>query len=132
MAENTLEGLTIDQLQKMSIFDLRKIAKSLGIEVKSVKKQEFIRRILEKDAERRGAIFRVGVLEVLPDGFGFLRSPENNYLPSSNDVYVSPSQIRRFGLRTGDTIAGEVRPPKEGEKYFALLKVDAITGNLLK
>ena len=126
MAENTLEGLTIDQLQKMSIFDLRKIAKSLGIEVKSVKKQEFIRRILEKDAERRGAIFRVGVLEVLPDGFGFLRSPENNYLPSSNDVYVSPSQIRRFGLRTGDTIAGEVRPPKEGEKYFALLKVDAI------
>jgi transcription termination factor Rho len=126
MAENTLEGLTIDQLQKMSIFDLRKIAKSLGIEVKSAKKQEFIRRILEKDAERRGAIFRVGVLEVLPDGFGFLRSPENNYLPSSNDVYVSPSQIRRFGLRTGDTIAGEVRPPKEGEKYFALLKVDAI------
>ena len=126
MAENTLEGLTIDQLQKMSIFDLRKVAKSLGIEVKSAKKQEFIRRILEKDAERRGAIFRVGVLEVLPDGFGFLRSPENNYLPSSNDVYVSPSQIRRFGLRTGDTIAGEVRPPKEGEKYFALLKVDAI------
>ncbi len=126
MAENTLEGLTIDQLQKMSIFDLRKIAKSLGIEVKSAKKQEFIKRILEKDAERRGAIFRVGVLEVLPDGFGFLRSPENNYLPSSNDVYVSPSQIRRFGLRTGDTIAGEVRPPKEGEKYFALLKVDAI------
>ena len=126
MAENTLEGLTIDQLQKMSIFDLRRIAKSLGIEVKSVKKQEFIRRILEKDAERRGAIFRVGVLEVLPDGFGFLRSPGNNYLPSSNDVYVSPSQIRRFGLRTGDTIAGEVRPPKEGEKYFALLKVDAI------
>jgi len=126
MAENTLEGLTIDQLQKMSIFDLRKIAKSLGIEVKTAKKQEFIRRILEKDAERRGAIFRVGVLEVLPDGFGFLRSPENNYLPSSNDVYVSPSQIRRFGLRTGDTIAGEVRPPKEGEKYFALLKVDAI------
>ncbi len=126
MAENTLEGLTIDQLQKMSIFDLRKIAKSLGIEVKTAKKQEFIRRIFEKDAERRGAIFRVGVLEVLPDGFGFLRSPENNYLPSSNDVYVSPSQIRRFGLRTGDTIAGEVRPPKEGEKYFALLKVDAI------
>ena len=126
MAENTLEGLTIDQLQKMSIFDLRKIARSLGIEVKTVKKQEFIRRILEKDAERRRAVFRVGVLEVLPDGFGFLRSPENNYLPSSNDVYVSPSQIRRFGLRTGDTIAGEVRPPKEGEKYFALLKVDAI------
>jgi transcription termination factor Rho len=126
MAENTTQGFTIDQLQKMSIFDLRKIAKSLGIDVKLVKKQELIRKILEKDAERRGAIFRVGVLEVLPDGFGFLRSPENNYLPSSSDIYVSPSQIRKFGLRTGDTIAGEVRPPKEGEKYYALLKVDAI------
>ncbi|MEO2082689.1 MAG: transcription termination factor Rho [Desulfurobacteriaceae bacterium] len=126
MAENTLEGFTIDELQKMSIFDLRKIAKSLGIEVKSVKKQELVKKILEKDAEKRGAIFRVGVLEVLPDGFGFLRSPENNYLPSSNDIYVSPSQIRKFNLRTGDTVAGEVRPPKEGEKYYALLKVHAI------
>jgi len=126
MAENATQGFTIDQLQKMSIFDLRKIAKSLGIDVKLVKKQELVRRILEKDAERRGAIFRVGVLEVLPDGFGFLRSPENNYLPSSSDIYVSPSQIRKFGLRTGDTVAGEVRPPKEGEKYYALLKVDAI------
>ncbi len=126
MAENLLEGLTIDQLQKMSIFDLRKIAKSLGVEVKSAKKQELIKKILEKDAESRGAIFRVGVLEVLPDGFGFLRSPENNYLPSSNDIYVSPSQIRKFGLRTGDTVAGEVRPPKENEKYYALLKVHSI------
>jgi len=126
MAENVVEELTIDKLQKMSIFDLRKIAKSLGISVKAVKKQELLKKILEKDAERRGAIFRVGVLEVLPDGFGFLRSPENNYLPSSTDIYVSPSQIRKFGLKTGDTIAGEVRPPKEGEKYYALLKVDAI------
>ena len=126
MAENLAESLSLEQLQKMSIFDLRKVAKSLGVEVKSVKKQELIKKILEKDAERRGSIFRVGVLEVLPDGFGFLRSPENNYLPSSNDIYVSPSQIRRFGLRTGDTIAGEVRPPKEGEKYYALLKVHAI------
>ncbi len=126
MAENTLEAFTIDQLQKMSIFDLRKIAKSLGVEVKSAKKQELIKKILEKEAEKRGAIFRVGVLEVLPDGFGFLRSPENNYLPSSDDIYVSPSQIRKFGLRTGDTIAGEVRPPKDNEKYYALLKVYAI------
>ena len=126
MAENTLESFTIDQLRKMSIFDLRKIAKSLGLEVKSAKKQELIKRILEKEAEKRGAIFRVGVLEVLPDGFGFLRSPENNYLPSSNDIYVSPSQIRKFGLRTGDTVAGEVRPPKDNEKYYALLKVYAI------
>ncbi len=126
MAENLAEGLSLEQLQKMSIFDLRKIAKSLGLEVKSVKKQELIKKILEKDAERRGSNFRVGVLEVLPDGFGFLRSPENNYLPSSSDIYVSPSQIRKFGLRTGDTVAGEVRPPKEGEKYYALLKVHAI------
>ena len=126
MAENLLENLSLEQLQKMSIFDLRKIAKSLGIDTKSAKKKDLIRKILEKDAERRGSIFRVGVLEVLPDGFGFLRSPENNYLPSSNDVYVSPSQIRKFGLRTGDTVAGEVRPPKEGEKYHALLKVHAI------
>lgn len=126
MTQNALNGLTISKLQKMSIFDLRKIAKSAGIDVKSARKQELIRRILEKEAEERGAIFRVGVLEVLPDGFGFLRSPENNYLPNSNDVYVSPSQVRRFGLRTGDTVIGEVRPPKEGEKYFALLKIDAI------
>ncbi len=126
MAENTIEAFTIDQLQKMSIFDLRKIAKSLGVEVKSAKKQELVKKILEKEAEKRGATFRVGVLEVLPDGFGFLRSPENNYLPSSDDIYVSPSQIRKFGLRTGDTVAGEVRPPKDNEKYYALLKVYAI------
>ncbi len=126
MAENLMENLSLEKLQKMSIFDLRKIAKSLGVETKSAKKDDLIRRILEKDAERRGSIFKVGVLEVLPDGFGFLRSPENNYLPSSSDVYVSPSQIRKLGLRTGDTIAGEVRPPKEGEKYHALLKVHAI------
>ncbi len=126
MAENLMENLSLEKLQKMSIFDLRKIAKSLGVETKSARKDDLIRRILEKDAERRGSIFKVGVLEVLPDGFGFLRSPENNYLPSSSDVYVSPSQIRKLGLRTGDTIAGEVRPPKEGEKYHALLKVHAI------
>jgi len=126
MAENTVEGLSIEQLQKMSIFDLRKIAKGLEIDVKSAKKQELIKKILEKDAERRGVAFRVGVLEVLPDGFGFLRSPENNYLPSSSDIYVSPVQIRKLGLRTGDTIAGEVRPPKENEKYYALVKVHAV------
>ena len=90
MAENLAEGFSLEQLQKMSIFDLRKIAKSLGLEVKSVKKQELIKKILEKDAERRGSNFRVGVLEVLPDGFGFLRSPENNYLPSSNDISFHP------------------------------------------
>ncbi|SNR72566.1 transcription termination factor Rho [Desulfurobacterium atlanticum] len=126
MAQETSEALTLEQLQNMSIFDLRKIAKSLGIDVKSVKKQDLIFKILEESARKRGAIYRIGVLEVLPDGFGFLRSPENNYLPNSTDIYVSPSQIRKFGLRTGDTIAGEVRPPKEGEKYFALLKVDAV------
>ncbi len=120
------ETLSLEKLSKMSIFDLRKIAKSLDIQVRSVKKQDLIFKILEEDAKRRGIIFKVGVLEILPDGFGFLRSPKNSYLPSSDDIYVSPSQIRRLGLKTGDTIAGEVRPPKEGEKYFALLKVYAI------
>ncbi len=121
------ESITIDKLQNMSIFDLRKLAKSLGIDVKNVaKKQDLIFKILQEDAKKRGVLFKVGVLEILPDGFGFLRSPENNYLPSSSDIYVSPSQIRKFGLRTGDTVAGEARPPKDEEKYHALLRVEAI------
>ncbi len=126
MTQKTSEILTLEKLQNMSIFDLRKIAKNLGVDVKSVKKQELVFKILEENARKKGDIYKIGVLEVLPDGFGFLRSPGNNYLPNSTDIYVSPSQVRKFGLRTGDTIAGEVRPPKEGEKYFALLKVDAV------
>jgi transcription termination factor Rho len=91
-----------------------------------LRKQELIFKILQTQAEKSGLIFSEGVLECLPDGFGFLRAPEYNYLPGPDDVYVSPSQIRRFDLRTGDTISGQIRPPKEGERYFALIKVDAI------
>ncbi len=91
-----------------------------------LRKQELIFKILQTQAEKSGLIFSEGVLECLPDGFGFLRAPEYNYLPGPDDVYVSPSQIRRFDLRTGDTVSGQIRPPKEGERYFALIKVDAI------
>ena len=91
-----------------------------------MRKQELIFKILQVQAEKSGLIFSEGVLECLPDGFGFLRAPEYNYLPGPDDVYVSPSQIRRFDLRTGDTVSGQIRPPKEGERYFALIKVDAI------
>src|SRR5260370_24553354 len=90
------------------------------------RKEELIVKILQPQAEKSGLIFSEGVLECRPDGFGFLRAPEYNYLPGPDDVYVSPSQIRRFDLRTGDTISGQIRPPKEGERYFALIKVDAI------
>jgi transcription termination factor Rho len=92
----------------------------------NLRKQELIFKILEAQAEKNGLIFAEGVLEVLPDGFGFLRAPNYNYLPGPDDIYVSPSQIRRFDLRTGDTVSGQVRPPKEGERYFALLKVEAV------
>ena len=103
------------------------IAKEMGISGASgLKKQELIFKILEHQAQKDGLMFGEGVLEVLPDGFGFLRSPKYNYLPSPDDIYVSPSQIRRFVLRTGDTVSGQIRPPKAGEKYFALLKVEAV------
>ena len=91
-----------------------------------MRKQELIFALLTSQAERNGAIYGEGVLEILPDGFGFLRAPDYNYLPGPDDIYVSPSQIRRFNLRTGDTISGQIRPPKEGERYFALLKVEDI------
>ena len=111
----------------MSITQLNKIARDLEIPgVAGLRKQELIFKILQAQAEKAGLIFSEGVLECLPDGFGFLRAPEYNYLPGPDDVYVSPSQIRRFDLRTGDTVSGQIRPPKEGERYFALIKVDAI------
>ncbi|MBC7924942.1 MAG: transcription termination factor Rho [Bryobacteraceae bacterium] len=111
----------------MNIQNLGQIAKDLNIAGSAgLRKQELIFKILQTQAERSGLIFSQGVLECLPDGFGFLRAPEYNYLPGPDDVYVSPSQIRRFDLRTGDTISGQIRPPKEGERYFALIKVDAI------
>ena len=122
-------GVTLDlvELKDMSIQKLNQIAKDLGVAgTAGLRKQELIFKILQTQAEKSGLIFSEGVLECLPDGFGFLRAPEYNYLPGPDDVYVSPSQIRRFDLRTGDTISGQIRPPKEGERYFALIKVDAI------
>jgi len=121
------ETLDIAKLQHMKISDLHNLAKELGINgISGLRKQELIFKIIKAKSQKEGYMFGEGVLEVLPDGFGFLRSPNYNYLPSPDDIYVSPSQIRRFCLRTGDTVSGQVRPPKEGEKYFALLKVEAI------
>jgi transcription termination factor Rho len=124
---NGASTLDLVELKDMSIQRLGQIAKDLNIAgVAGLRRQELIFKILQTQAERSGLIFSQGVLECLPDGFGFLRAPEYNYLPGPDDVYVSPSQIRRFDLRTGDTISGQIRPPKEGERYFALIKVDAI------
>jgi transcription termination factor Rho len=124
---NGTTTLDLVELKDMSIQALNQIAKDLGVQgAAGLRKQELIFKILQTQAEKSGLIFSEGVLECLPDGFGFLRAPEYNYLPGPDDVYVSPSQIRRFDLRTGDTVSGQIRPPKEGERYFALIKVDAI------
>jgi transcription termination factor Rho len=126
-ALNKRGNLDLGELKEMSISRLNQIARELEIPgVAGMRKQELIFRILQAQAEKAGLIFSEGVIECLPDGFGFLRAPEYNYLPGPDDVYVSPSQIRRFDLRTGDTVSGQIRPPKEGERYFALIKVDAI------
>jgi transcription termination factor Rho len=120
-------ALDLVELKDMGIQELNEIAKNQGVQqYAGLRKQELIFKILQGQAEKSGLIFSEGVLECLPDGFGFLRAPEYNYLPGPDDVYVSPSQIRRFDLRTGDTVSGQIRPPKEGERYFALIKVDAI------
>ena len=119
--------LNIVELKEKNAADLTAIARDLGVlGASALRKQELIFKILEAQTEKNGLIFAEGVLEVLPDGFGFLRAPDYNYLPGPDDIYVSPSQIRRFDLRTGDTVSGQVRPPKEGERYFALLKVEAV------
>ncbi len=119
--------VNISALQSMAINELNDIAKDLGIQnFGTMKKHEVIFAILQKNAERKGTLFAEGVLEILPEGFGFLRSQSFNYLPCPEDVYVSPSQIRRFDLQTGDLIAGQIRPPKEKERFFALLKVEAV------
>jgi transcription termination factor Rho len=111
----------------MKITELTKLSKSFNVNgVSGLKKQDLIFKILQAQAEKEGLMFGEGVLEILSEGFGFLRSPNYNYLPCPDDIYVSPSQIRKFDLRTGDTVSGEIRPPKEGEKYFALLKVHAV------
>ena len=123
--------MNIDDIKRLPISELTKQAKDLDVAGASgMRRQDLIFSILQAQAEKNGVISGAGVLEILPDGFGFLRAVDYNYLPSPDDIYISPSQIRRFSLRTGDTIAGEVRPPKEGEKYFALLKVDTVNFEL--
>ncbi|MEP6925596.1 MAG: transcription termination factor Rho [Pyrinomonadaceae bacterium] len=119
--------MNLAELKDMSISGLTAVAKEFNIQGASgMRKQELIFKVLAAQTEKSGLIFSEGVLETLPDGFGFLRAPEYNYLPGPDDIYVSPSQIRRFDLRTGDTVSGQIRPPKEGERYFALIKVEAI------
>ncbi|MEA2660230.1 MAG: transcription termination factor Rho [Candidatus Binatota bacterium] len=120
-------GLNLKALKEKKIGDLALIGKNFNIEgAANMRKQELIFAILQAQTEQNGHIYGEGVLETLPDGFGFLRAPDYNYLPGPDDIYVSPSQIRRFNLRTGDIISGHIRPPKEGERYFALLKVETI------
>src|SRR6266536_1891989 len=121
------ETLDIRVLKEMKLPDLSKLAKAHGIEnATGMRKQDLIFAILQAQTEKSGLIFSEGVLEVLPDGFGFLRAPDYNYLPGPDDIYVSPSQIRKFDLHTGDTVSGQIRPPKDGERYFALIKVEAV------
>lgn len=122
--------MNLNDLREMDIEQLNELATQEGIENASgLKKHEMIFSLLTKHSKNDEAIYGEGVLEILPDGFGFLRSPSYNYLPGADDIYVSPSQIRRFGLRTGDTVNGQIRPPKDGERYFALLKVNHINFN---
>lgn len=119
--------MNLQELKGKKINELAAIAKGLNIEgASSLRKQDLIFAILNAQTEKNGMIFGEGVLECLPDGFGFLRAPDYNYLPGPDDIYVSPSQIRRFNLHTGDTVSGQIRPPKEGERYFALLKVETV------
>jgi transcription termination factor Rho len=121
--------MDISELKSKKIVELNEIAKDLGIaDYSDLRKQELIFKILEAQTAKDGLSFSRGVLEVLPDGYGFLRSSDYNYLPSPDDIYVSPSQIKKFSLRTGDFVSGQVRPPKEGERFFALLRVEAVNG----
>jgi transcription termination factor Rho len=114
-------------LKEMSVTELTKVAKQLDVPgAGGMRKQELIFEILRSRAEKSGLLFSEGVLETLPDGFGFLRAPDYNYLPGPDDIYVSPSQVRKFDLHTGDTVSGQIRPPKDGERYFALIKVEAV------
>ena len=119
--------MEIANLKNMKVTELTKLGKEFKINgVSGLRKQDLIFKILQAQAQKEGHIFGEGILEILQDGFGFLRSPNYNYLPCPDDIYISPSQIRKFALRTGDTVSGQIRPPKEGEKYFALLKVEAV------
>jgi transcription termination factor Rho len=119
--------MNLQDLKRLKSSELVDMTKELGIEgARGLRKQELIFAILQNQAEKNGLIYGEGVLQVLPDGFGFLRAPDYNYFPGSDDIYVSPSQIRRFNLRTGDTVAGQIRPPKENERYFAMIKVESV------
>lgn len=119
--------LDLAELKKKTINDLVSIAKSMSLDgISGLKKQDLIFELLKAQTERNGLLFSSGVLEILPDGYGFLRSPNYNYLPGPDDIYVSPSQIRLFGLRTGDTVTGQIRPPKDNERFFALLRIEAV------
>ncbi|MGB5617459.1 MAG: Rho termination factor N-terminal domain-containing protein, partial [Desulfobacterales bacterium] len=119
--------MNIAELKEKKISELARMAKEFNIEgAAGMRKQELMFALLQRQIEKNGLIYGQGTLEILPDGFGFLRSPDYNYLPGPDDIYVSPSQIRRFNLRTGDTVSGQIRQPKESERYFALLKVEAI------
>jgi transcription termination factor Rho len=121
------EPLDVKRLKDMTIQDLTAAAEDLGIaDAAGTKKHDLIFRMLHAQAQRDGQLFAEGVLEIMPDGYGFLRAPESSYLPGPDDIYVSPSQIRRFDMRTGDTVSGQVRPPKDGERYFALVKVEGV------
>ena len=127
--EAEIPEINLKELKERKINDLNKMARDFGIEGSAaMRKQELIFSLLHAQAERGGVIYGEGVLETLPDGFGFLRAPDYNYLPGPDDIYVSPSQIRRFNLRTGDTVSGQIRPPKDSERYFALLKVENVNG----
>jgi transcription termination factor Rho len=126
-AQQRSDSMDIAAMKSKTIPELQKMAEDLGIgPISALRKQELIFKILEGQTQKNGLIFAAGVLEILPEGYGFLRSPDYNYLPGPDDIYVSPSQIKRFDLRTGDTISGQVRPPKEGERYCALLRVEAV------
>ena len=124
--EASAKTLLLSDLKEMTIQQLNALARELNVAGAGIKKHDLIFKILQTQTEKSGLLFAEGVLETLPDGYGFMRAPESNYLPGPDDIYVSPSQIRKFDLRTGDTVSGQVRPPKEGERYFALIKVEAI------
>jgi len=127
MAANPSNEATLAELQDKTLAELQSIAKETGLKkVSGVRKKELIRMLLEEKTRKNGLKYATGVLEVLPEGYGFLRSPGSNYLPGSDDIYVSPSQIKRFAMQTGDTVSGQVRKPKDSEKYYALLRVESI------
>ncbi len=136
MSNNSVfKGLDINMLQKKKVSELHIFAKELGVMAAGLRKEELIFKIIEAqsqkntDSESGNVMVNTGVLQVIPEGYGFLRSANYNYLSSPDDIYVSPSQIKRFNMRTGDTVSGQVRAPKEGERFFALLKINTIDGN---